>query len=182
LAGVPFANYLSAYIRGDLHLAAAVAGEGWLATGVAGALGGVLFGAIGDKVSLQVALIAATALLSTSAMLAAVGTTAAHLVFAAGCFGASFFPIFGLLPAYVGKTSKADLTPAICGLVECSLGLGGALGSFLGGFSPQVLGSFRPVYISAGLLSALMVCLACFLPKKDDAETPLSWRSAPERG
>lgn len=164
LAGVPFANYLSAYLRDDLHLSIGIAGECWFATGLAGALGGVLFGSIGDKAGLRVALVVATSLLSASATITAFERTAAPLVFAAGCFGASFFSIFGLLPAYVGKTTASDMTPAICGLVECSLGFGGALGSFLGGLSPQLLGSFRPLYVSAGLCSGLMICLAACLP------------------
>lgn len=164
LAGVPFANYLSAYLRDDLHLSIEIAGECWFATGLTGALGGVLLGSIGDKAGLRAALVVATSLLSASATITAFGRTAAPLVFAAGCFGASFFSIFGLLPAYVGKTTAADLIPAICGLVECSLGLGGALGSFLGGLSPQLFGSFRPLYMSAGLCSGLMICLAACLP------------------
>ena len=170
LAGVPFANYFSAFIRDGLHLSVAVSGEGWLSMGVAGAMGGVLFGAVGDRAGLRIALLAATTLLSASAIMVANGTGAGLLVFAAGCFGASFFPIFGLLPAYVGKTAEADLTPAICGLVECSLGLGGALGSFLGGLTPHLAGSFRPMYFSAGAIAAFMVCLASLLPRKDNPE------------
>lgn len=166
LAGVPFANYLSAYLRDDLNLSVGIAGECWLATGLAGALGGVLFGSIGDKAGLRLALVIAASLLSASAMITAFGQTPVFLVFAAGCFGASFFSIFGLLPAYVGKTTAAGLTPAICGLVECSLGFGGALGSFLGGLSPLLLGSFRPLYVSAGLCSSLMICLAACLPSE----------------
>lgn len=136
--------------------------------GLAGAVGGVLFGAVGDRAGLRIALLAATTLFSASAILMASGTGAGSLVFAAGCFGASFFPIFGLLPAYAGKTAQADLTPAICGLVECSLGLGGVLGSFLGGLSPHLAGSFRPMYVSAGAIAAFMVCLASLLPRKDN--------------
>ena len=166
LAGVPFANYFSVFIRDDLHRSVSLSGEAWLAMGVAGAVGGVLFGALGDKAGLRLALAAATAMLAASAIIVATGTAAALLIFAAGCFGASFFSIFGLLPAYVGKTAEAALTPAICGMVECSLGLGGALGSFLGGLSPHLVGSFRPVYVSAGVVSAVMIGLVSLLPRE----------------
>lgn len=180
LAGVPVANYLSAYIRDDLHLSVAVAGQAWLATGLAGAVGGVLFGAIGDRAGLRVSLAGATALFSTSVVLIATGTSAVLLVFAAGCFGASFFSIFGILPTYVGKTTEAGLTPAICGLVECSLGMGGALGSFLGGFGPQAFGSLRAVYIAAGAISATMICLTSLLPREGDGPNAISLQPAPE--
>lgn len=164
LAGVPFANYFSAFLRDDLHRSVATAGEGWLAMGVAGAVGGVFFGALGDKAGLRLALAAASGLLSASAIALATASSAATLVMAAGSFGASFFSIFGLLPAYVAKTARAELTPAICGLVEFSLGVGGALGSFLGGLTPYWTGSFRAVYVSAAVLSALMVCVSRLLP------------------
>ena len=164
LVGVPFANYLSTYLRADLKFSAEFAGECWLTMGLAGTFGGVFFGFIGDKAGLRVALALAASLLATAATIVTAGRSAAPLVFAAGCFGASFFSIFGILPAYVGKTSDPDLTPTICGMVECSLGLGGALGSFLGGLSPELLGSFRPLYVGAGLISAVVVVLACYLP------------------
>lgn len=160
LVGVPSANYLSAYLREDLRLSAGVAGDCWLAMGLAGALGGVLFGSVGDKAGLRVALAAAASLLAASAMVIAGGSTPAPLVFATGLFGGAFFSMFGLLPAYIGKTADACLIPAICGLVECSLGAGGAVGSFLGGLSPQLLGSFRPLYVGAALISCFTICLA----------------------
>ena len=179
-AGVPVANYLSAYIRDNLHLSIAVAGQAWLATGLAGAIGGVLFGAVGDRAGLRVSLVAATTLLSASAVSIAIGTSAFVLVFAAGCFDASFFSIFGILPAYVGKTTEAGLTAAICDQVECSLGIGGALGSFMDGFGPQALGSFRPVYIAAGAVSATMIWLASLLLKEGDSVTDRSLMPTPE--
>lgn len=168
LSGVPFANYFSVFIRDDLHRSIAFSGEAWLVMGVTGAVGGVLFGALGDKAGLRLALATATALLATSATIVATGTAAALLIFAAGFFGASFFSIFGLLPAYVGKTAEAALIPTVCGLVECSLGLGGALGSFLGGLSPHLVGSFRPVYVGAGIISAVMICLSSLLPRESE--------------
>lgn len=174
LAGVPFANYFSAFIRDDLHGSVGLSGEAWLTMGVAGAVGGVLFGTLGDKAGLSRALVAAMALLATSAIIVATRPVDALLILAAGCFGASFFSIFGLLPAYVGKTAEAALTPAICGVVECSLGLGGALGSLLGGMSPHLVGSFRPVYVSAGIISAVMIGLSSFLPRESDGPAAVS--------
>jgi predicted MFS family arabinose efflux permease len=164
LAGVSSANYLSAYLRANLHLSVAIAGQAWLAMGIGGATGGVVFGAIGDRFGLRSALAIASGLLATSAILAAMGKTSAALVSAGFCFGGSFFSIFGLLPAYVGKTSESSLTPVICSLVECALGIGGALGSFVGGLAPQVFGSFRPVYISAGAVAGFMIWLSFMLP------------------
>lgn len=89
-----------------MHLSVAIAGEGWLTTGLAGALGGVLFGAIGDRAGLRTALIAVTALLSASAMLTATATSPVTLVFAAGGFGASFFSIFGLFPRMSARSLR----------------------------------------------------------------------------
>jgi predicted MFS family arabinose efflux permease len=164
LAGVPFANYYSAYLRDGLHLSADVSGAGWFSMGIAGAAGGVLFGAAGDRAGLRVALALTTTLFSIAAFIVSTTTTKLLLVLGAGCFGVSFFTIFGLLPAYVAKTTGPELAPTICGLVECSLGVGGAFGSFLGGLSPHMFGSFRPVFLMSGVLAAVMTGMVALLP------------------
>ena len=173
LAGVPFANYYSAYLRDGLHLSADVSGAGWFLMGIAGAAGGVLFGASGDRAGLRVALALTTTLFSIAAFIVATTTTKLLLVFGAGCFGASFFTIFGLIPAYVAKTTWAELAPTICGLVECSLGVGGALGSFLGGISPHMFGSFRPVFLMSGVLAATMTVMVALLPPESRISIPV---------
>lgn len=159
LAGVPFVNYVFAYIRGDLGLSVAVAGEVGLAMGLSGAIGGVLLGTLGDKFGLRAALATATAILATSGLIEAIGTTGAPLMIGASGFGVSFFAIFGLLPAYVGKTADERITPTICGLIECALGLGGSAGSALGGLTPQITGSFRPVFVCTAVLGLVMLAL-----------------------
>jgi len=172
LAGVASANYMSAYIRTDLHLSISIAGQIWLLMGIAGATAGIAFGAIGDKLGLRAALLGATALLGVSAVLVAIGKTEVILLIAGACFGGSFFPIFGLLPTYVGKTSEPALTAIICSAVECALGLGGAVGSFLGGLAPHAFGSFRPVYLAAAIIAALMIGLIFMLPGEREATYP----------
>ena len=159
LAGVPFANYISAHIQEDLRLAVAASGEAWVAMGFGGAVGGLLLGTLGDRMGLRAALSVAAGLLAASGCVVAVATTGGAMAIAASIFGASFFSIFGLLPAYVGKTTEDAIMPTICGLVECSLGLGGSAGSALGGLSPEVTGSFRPIFVSTALLGFVMVAL-----------------------
>ena len=166
LAGVPFANFISAYLREDLRLSVAVSGRAWLAMGVSGAVGGVLLGMLGDRIGLRSALAIATMLLSASGLVVATGTTPTATTLAASGFGASFFSIFGLLPAYVGKTADRRTAPTICGLVECALGLGGSAGSVLGGLSPRLTGSFRPVFVCAAVLGLIMLALTRLLPSE----------------
>jgi predicted MFS family arabinose efflux permease len=173
LAGVASANYMSAYIRSDLHLSIVIAGQVWLVMGVAGATAGIAFGAVGDKLGLRAALLGAATLLGSSAVLIAMGRTEGILLIAGACFGGSFFPIFGLLPTYVGKTSEPGFTAIICSVVECALGLGGAVGSFLGGLAPHVFGSFRPVYLSAAIVAALMIGVISKLP--GEREVTYQW-------
>jgi MFS family permease len=147
---------MSAYICTDLHLSISIAGQVWLAMAIAGATAGTAFGAIGDKLGLRAALLGAAALLGVSTVLVAIGKTEIVLLIAGACFGGSFFPILGLLSTYVGKSSEPALTAIICSAVECTLGLGGAVGSFLGGLAPHVFGSFRPVYLAAAMIAAFM--------------------------
>ena len=157
LAGVPFVNYVFFHARDDLHLSSATTGALWLAMGLSGAVGALLLGIAGDKAGLRTALASAAAILCASSLTAATASTGTAMMIAVSGFGASFFSIFGLLPAYVGKTAEARHTPGICAVVECSLGLGGAVGNALGGFLRQTTGSFDAVFVCstcAGLVMA----------------------------
>ena len=160
LAGVPFVNYVFFHARDDLHLPTAASGALWLAMGVSGVVGAPLLGSVGDRVGLRVALALAAAILCASSVEAAVASTGIAMMIAVSGFGASFFSIFGLLPAYVGKTAEERHTPSICALVECSLGLGGATGNAFGGLLRQSTGSFEAVFVcSTGVGLVMTTCI-----------------------
>ncbi|WP_438396668.1 MFS transporter [Caballeronia sp. DA-9] len=172
-AGVPFVTYFSAYAHDDLHLGLNVTAHAWALVGLAGAVSGLALGMIGDARSaagqrqrdgMRTALISAGILLLCASAITASRPGVLALMIAAVAFGFSFFPLFGLLHAYVGKTSAPAFAAIVCGVCEASFGVGGAAGNLIGGLCKSVSGSFQPVYVCAAIASFLVVGLTWFVP------------------
>ncbi|MEA3111156.1 MAG: hypothetical protein QOG58_955 [Caballeronia sp.] len=175
-AGVPFITYFSAYSHDDLHLGLDVTAHAWALVGLVGAVSGLVLGMIGDmhgspdrngrtqRDGMRTALVSAGVLLLCASLIAASRPGGYALMVAAVALGFSFFPIFGLLHAYVGKTSAPPLAAMVCGICEAAFGVGGAFGNVLGGLCKTVFGSFQPVYTLASAASIILVGLTFLLP------------------
>lgn len=175
-AGVPFITYFSAYAHDDLRLSLDATAHAWTLVGLVGAVSGLALGMIGDmrnvrdqagpaqRDGMRTALVSAGVLLFSASLVAVSRPNGYALAVAAIAFGFSFFPIFGLLHAYVGKTSAPALAAIVCGICEGAFGVGGAAGNVLGGFCKTVFGSFQPVYWFATAASVALVGLTLFVP------------------
>jgi predicted MFS family arabinose efflux permease len=175
-AGVPFITYFSAYAHDDLHLGLDVTAHAWALVGLVGAVSGLALGMVGDmrtvpdragpaqRDGLRTAVVSASVLLFCASLIAASRPNGYALGGAAIAFGFSFFPIFGLLHAYVGKTSAPALAAVVCGICEASFGVGGAAGNVLGGLCKAASGSFAPIYWLATAASVVLVGLAALVP------------------
>jgi MFS family permease len=175
-AGVPFITYFSAYSHDDLHLGVAITAHAWALVGLVGAVSGLALGVIGDmsnghapvsqpqRDGMRTALVSAGVLLFCASLIAASHPNSYALVVAAIAFGFSFFPIFGLLHAYVGKTSPPALAAIVCGICEAAFGIGGATGNILGGLCKTASGSFLPIYWFATAASIMLVGLTLLVP------------------
>ena len=172
-AGVPFITYFSAYAHDDLHLGLNVTAHAWALVGIVGVVSGLALGMIGDmrgqagrplRDGMRTALVSAGVLLLCASSIAASRPGAYALMIAAVAFGFSFFPIFGLLHAYVGKTSEPTFAAMVCGICEAAFGVGGAVGNVLGGLCKSLFGSFQPVYGFAAAASVIVVGLTLLVP------------------
>lgn len=175
-AGVPFITYFSAYSHDDLHLGLDVTAHAWALVGLVGVVSGLVLGMIADmhgtpdrngrmqRDGMRTALVSAGVMLLCASLIAALRPGAYALMVAAIALGFSFFPIFGLLHAYVGKTSAPALAAIVCGICEAAFGVGGALGNVLGGLCKTIFGSFQPVYEMASAASIILVGLAFLIP------------------
>jgi MFS family permease len=82
-------------------------------------------------------------------------------------FAVAFYPIFGLIPAYVSKmASSAALAVTIFGVANILQGVGGMIGNFCGGLLASVNGSFVSVYGVIGLVAVALAMLTLRLPKE----------------
>lgn len=175
-AGVPFITYFSAYSHDDLHLGLDVTAHAWALVGLVGVVSGLVLGMIGDmhgspdrngrtqRYGMRAALVSAGVLLLCASLIAASRPGGYALMVAAVAFGFSFFPIFGLLHAYVGKTSAPALAALVCGICEAAFGVGGALGNVMGGLCKALFGSFQPVYGLASGASVILIGLSFLVP------------------
>jgi MFS family permease len=175
-AGVPFITYFSAYSHDDLHLGLDVTAHAWALVGLVGVVSGLVLGMIGDmrgtpdrkgytqRDGMRTALVCAGIMLLCASLIAASRPGGYALMVAAVALGFSFFPIFGLLHAYVGKTSEPTLAAMVCGICEAAFGVGGALGNVLGGLCKTAFGSFQPVYGLAAVASVILVGLTFLVP------------------
>lgn len=180
LAGVPFITYFSAYAHDDLHLGFEVAAHAWALVGLVGAVSGLALGMLGDRRThrdhacgragapprdgLRTALVCAGVLFLGASLVAASHPGSYALAVAAIAFGGSFFPIFGLLHAYVAKTSASRLAAMVCGICEAAFGVGGAVGNVLGGLCKAASGSFAPVYWLATVAAVVLVGSTFLVP------------------
>jgi adenylyl-sulfate kinase len=81
---------------------------------------------------------------------------------AAFLFALAFYPIFGLVPSYIGQIVPVSRLTQAFGIANVLIGLGGVCGNFLGGFSKDLTGSFSTVYWVVALL-LFVQCVMVFM-------------------
>ncbi len=165
LAGWPFLTYWSAYVQGDLHQSAALSSQTWSLIGFVGLAGGLCAGLLADWIGPRAALAATVSLLGIAGGVAAMRPTPISLMVAAGCFGSSFNPTYGLLAAAISKMNLGRHATTLSALVNAGLGIGTMVGEFLAARIEAVFGVLRPVYFGTAVLAVAMLGLVAVLPR-----------------
>ncbi|QHF44248.1 MFS transporter [Pseudomonas sp. S35] len=166
MALLPFQTYLAPYLRDELGVTVRDAGFIWTTIGAVGMASGFLVGWIADKIGVRASL----AMCFSSAGLAAVlvfGFNSLPLFYlAAFLFALAFYPIFGLVPSYIGQIVPVSRLTQAFGIANVLIGLGGVCGNFLGGFSKDLTGSFSTIYWVVALLLFLQCAMVFMLGKQ----------------
>ncbi|MEE4667455.1 MFS transporter [Pseudomonas alliivorans] len=164
---LPFQTYLAPYLRDELSISVATTGFLWTTIGAVGMASGFLVGWIADKVGVRAALIMCFASAGVAALL--VYATQAIPVFyvAAFLFALAFYPIFGLVPTYIGQIVHVSRLTQAFGIANVLIGLGGVCGNFLGGVSKDMTGSFSSIYVAVAVLLFVQVAMVFMLRKPD---------------
>ncbi|UZJ58018.1 MFS transporter [Pseudomonas sp. KU26590] len=162
---LPFQTYLSPFLRDELGLPVATTGFIWTTIGAVGMASGFLVGWIADRIGVRIAL--ALCFASAGAASALVYGFDAIPIFylAAFLFAAAFYPIFGLVPTYIGQIVHVSRLTQAFGIANVLIGLGGVCGNFLGGLTKDTTGSFSSVYAAVAMLLLLQVALVLMLKK-----------------
>ncbi|EFQ64259.1 putative major facilitator family (MFS) transporter [Pseudomonas fluorescens WH6] len=152
MALLPFQTYLAPYLRDELGVSVRDAGFIWTTIGAVGMASGFLVGWIADKVGVRVSLAMCFLSAGLASALVFSFNSIALFYLAALLFALAFYPVFGLVPSYIGQIVPVSRLTQAFGIANVLIGLGGVCGNFLGGLSKDVTGSFSTVYWVVALL------------------------------
>ena len=161
-ACVPFQNYFSSFLVAEYGYRVVETATAWKIIGVVGMFSGFLMGWLGDRITIRWSLMISLILLLISTLMLIVGLAQGYWIWLiAICFGMAFYPIFGLVPAFIARNFSGARASRIFGLGNVGLGIGAALGNVVGGALKTATGSFVGSY-TLFLAAALVGCVLCF--------------------
>jgi predicted MFS family arabinose efflux permease len=165
MATFPFQNYLSSYLRIELGFAVDYTAQIWATIGFVGMFSGLAVGWLSDRIGLRPAMLLVYVCVAIAALILRVQPSGYWPVLAAVLFSTAFYPIFGLIPAYVSKLASSTATAvAIFAIANVMQGAGGMLGNFGAGLLATSSGSFAGIYAAIGLIAVLLMLLTFKLP------------------
>ncbi|MEM7208164.1 MAG: MFS transporter [Pseudomonadota bacterium] len=139
---VSFQTYFSAYLVEDLHFAESAAANAWIIPGILGAFSGVFLTYIANRFTIKVTIMLCLAVLGSAFMAMAIFQSAQVAAFVAILYGAFYFGLFGLFPAFLANTVSERSASLIFGRANLFLGVGSVAGGVAGGKFTHYFGSF----------------------------------------
>jgi predicted MFS family arabinose efflux permease len=162
---LPFQTYLAPYLRDELKVSVETTGFIWTTIGAVGMASGFFVGWIADKIGVRSALLLCFLSAGFASLLVYLFGNVPAFYLAAFLFALAFYPIFGLVPTYIGQIVDVTRLTQAFGIANVLIGLGGVCGNFLGGLSKDITGSFSSVYIVVSLLLFLQFAMVFMLSK-----------------
>lgn len=166
IACMPAQNYLMSYLRDDLGYDIATASRAWSMIGLIGMVGGLIMGALADKITVQRSLTVTYILLSAATGLFLHHGNPYEVYLGAAIFGLAFNAIFGLVPAFVSLNFPKSTSTLIFGLATVLLGVGSMIGNLVGGIIHDVAKSFSSIYQISTLMALILATCSLGLGKK----------------
>ena len=152
LAFLIYFTFFQKRLTGDLGYSGNVAGYLFLIVGVAGLLGGPLWGSVSDRIGRKFTIALMLIMGGLSSLLFGLRPTTPSLVISCLLFGSSGPAIPGLVGATCSEKFGYRLASASLGFVTILVGIGQTIGPYLGGVMGDAFGSLGPTYLfSAGL-------------------------------
>jgi predicted MFS family arabinose efflux permease len=161
---LPFQNYLAPYLREELGFDVNLAAQVWATIGFVGMFSGFVVGWLSDRTGVRLALLVCyVSIFLSCAILVAIPT--GYLPLAAGTlFALAFYPIFGLVPAYVAKRTGGRQATVIFGVANVTLGIGGMIGNYMGGIVTDLTGTFVWIYAAVAASMVVLTLISLLLP------------------
>jgi MFS family permease len=171
-ATFPFQTYLSSYLRTELGFDVQFSAQVWAVIALVGMFAGLAVGWISDRTGLRAAMLLVYGCVVMASLIFATHPSGYWPLIAAGLFSTAFYPIFGLIPAYVSKlASSSAMAVSIFGVANVMQGSGGMLGNYGAGLLANHSGSFAAVYATISGVGVLLIVLTLKLPREVPAAT-----------
>lgn len=166
-ATFPFQTYLSSYLRIELGFDVQYSAQVWAVIGFVGMFAGLGVGWLSDRTGLRAAMLLVYGCVVLAALIFVVSPSGYWPLVAAVLFSTAFYPIFGLIPAYVSKlASSSAMAVSIFGIANVMQGTGGMLGNYGAGLLANHNGSFSGVYAAISCVGVLLIVLTLKLPRE----------------
>lgn len=167
---LPFQNYLSPYLREELGFSVELAAFVWGVIGFIGMFAGFVVGWMSDKTGVRLALVLTYLCVVAAATILVAAPTETLVVAAGVLFAVAFYPIFGLVPAYVAKTAEGAQATIVFGIANVTLGIGGMVGNYAFGLVASLTGTFTWIYGAIALAACVLAILSMVLPAEGAGE------------
>lgn len=168
---LPFQNYLSPYLREELGFAVEFAAWVWGVIGFIGMFAGFIVGWLSDRTGVRLALLFTYVCVLLASAILVLSPTETLVTGAGFLFAVAFYPIFGLVPAYVAKTASGAQAITVFGVANVTLGVGGMVGNYIFGVVASQTGTFMWIYVAIGASAVLLGILALMLPREGMEES-----------
>ncbi|MGZ7456934.1 MFS transporter [Pseudomonas sp. Ma2-10] len=169
----PFQNYLSSYLRTELGFGVEYTAQIWAGIGFVGMFAGLAVGWLSDRTGLRTAMLLVYVCVVLAALIFVFFPTGYWPLVAGVLFSTAFYPIFGLIPAYVSKlASSSAMAVAIFGIANVMQGTGGMLGNYGAGLLASHSGTFSGVYGAIGIVGVVLIVLTIMLPAESPVTAP----------
>jgi MFS family permease len=169
-ASMPYQNYLSPYLREELGFTVDYAAAVWGTIGVIGMVSGFVVGWMSDRTGVRKALLFSYSCFFVSAMILVVAPVGYLPLLSGALFAVAFYPIYGLLPAYVSKTASGAAATLVFGIANVTQGIGGIAGNYLAGIIASTTGSFLWFYVVIAAGTVVLGFLTTRLPPEGSPE------------
>ncbi|MEW2636473.1 MFS transporter [Streptomyces sp. NPDC048389] len=172
-ASMPFQNYLSPYLREGLGFDINFAAQVWGVIGVIGMFAGFAVGWLSDRIGIRITLVMCYGSMFLSSVLLVVAPVGYLPLVSGVLFALAFYPIYGLVPAYVSKMAKGAAATVIFGVTNVTQGVGGIAGSYAAGLLKNLTGSFMWYYVLIAATTVVLGLLTLQLPREGASEATI---------
>ncbi len=167
LYGVGFSVYFTFFqkrLTTDVGYSPESAGTLFLIMGVAGLAGGLLLGALSDRIGRRRALVLAMFLAGVASLLFAWAPHVLILGLSAVLLGSTGLSLPGLYGAACGDRFGATLAAASLGFITVLVGVGQSVGPYTAGLLADAFGSLQPAFILSGAVFIIGALGSLLLP------------------